>query len=103
MRFARGMQRICVYLLIASIPAAAAELRLGMIGLDTSHVVAFTSLLNKTNSKDYIPGGKVVAAFKGGSPDVVASSTRVEGYAKQLQEQLGVKIGESIEELSRQV
>ena len=74
----------------------AADLKLGMIGLDTSHVIAFTKLLNETNNKDYIPGGKVVAAFKGGSPDVESSRTRVDGYTKQLQEQFGVKIVDSI-------
>jgi len=81
----------------------AAELKLGMIGLDTSHVTAFTKLLNETNNKDYIPGGKVIAAFKGGSPDVESSRTRVDEYTKQLQEQFGVKIVDSIEELCRQV
>jgi hypothetical protein len=103
MGFAHGMQRVCLYFLIAAIPATAAELRLGMIGLDTSHVIAFTSLLNKTNSKDHVAGGKVVAAFKGGSSDVVSSSTRVEGYTRQLQEQFGVKIVASVEELCQQV
>ena len=83
--------------------ACAAELKLGMIGLDTSHVIAFTKLLHETNNKDYIPGGKVVAAFKGGSPDVESSRTRVDGYTKQLQEQFGVKIVDSIEELCTQV
>lgn len=80
-----------------------AELKLGMIGLDTSHVIAFTRLLNETNNKDYIPGGKVVAAFKGGSPDIESSRTRVDGYTRQLQEQFGVKIVDSIEELCRHV
>jgi predicted dehydrogenase len=81
----------------------AADLKLGMIGLDTSHVIAFTGLLNKTNSKDHVPGGKVVAAFKGGSPDVESSHSRVDGYTRQLQEQFGVKIVDSIEELCSQV
>jgi len=81
----------------------AADLKLGMIGLDTSHVIAFTKLLNETNNKDYIQGGKIVAAFKGGSPDVESSRTRVDEYTKQLQEQFGVKIVDSIEELCRQV
>ena len=95
-----------LYLLLAlCVPSSvfAADLRLGMIGLDTSHVVAFTKLLHETNNKDYIPGGKVVAAFKGGSPDVESSRTRVDGYTKQLQEQFGVKIVDSIEELCTQV
>ena len=98
------MKHACLLLAIFGLNRAdAADLKLGMIGLDTSHVIAFTGLLNKTNSKDHVPGGKVVAAFKGGSPDVQSSHTRVEGYTKQLQEQFGVKIVDSIEELCSQV
>ena len=50
--------------------AFGAELRIGIIGCDTSHVTAFTELLNNPNAKGHVPGGKVVAAFKGGSPDL---------------------------------
>lgn len=86
------------------IPAGfAADLRIGMIGLDTSHVEAFTSLLNDPNHKDHVPGGKVVAAFKGGSQDIPASRDRVEGYTKTLQEKYGVKIVDSIEQLCQEV
>ena len=81
----------------------AEELRLGLIGLDTSHVIAFTQLLNDVKSKNHLAGGKVVAAFKGGSPDIESSWSRVEGYTKQLQDEFGVKIVASIEELCQQV
>ena len=98
------MKYACLFLAVVGLYRTdAADLKLGMIGLDTSHVIAFTGLLNKTNSKDHVPGGKVVAAFKGGSPDVQSSHTRVDGYTKQLQEQFGVKIVDSIEELCSQV
>jgi predicted dehydrogenase len=102
--FFSGMNRL--YLLLGvyiTSSVCAADLKLGMIGLDTSHVIAFTKLLNETNNKEYIPGGKIVAAFKGGSPDVESSHTRVDGYTKQLQEQFGVKIVDSVEELCKQV
>ena len=98
------MKYACLFLAVFGLYRTdAADLKLGMIGLDTSHVIAFTGLLNKTNSKDHVPGGKVVAAFKGGSPDVESSHTRVDGYTEQLQEQFGVKIVDSIEELCSQV
>ena len=38
------------------------DIRIGMIGLDTSHVIAFTKILNDTENASYIPGAKVVAA-----------------------------------------
>ena len=80
-----------------------AQLRLGMIGLDTSHVTAFTKLINDPNHKDHVPGGKVVVAYKGGSKDIESSWNRVEGYTKELREQFGVKIVDTIEELCQQV
>ena len=98
------MNRLTPLLLVLSLESiSAADLKLGMIGLDTSHVIAFTKLLHETNNKDYVSGGKVVVAFKGGSLDVESSHTRVDGYTKQLQEQFGVKIVDTIEELCAQV
>ena len=81
----------------------AGELRIGIIGLDTSHVTAFTKLINDVKSKDHVPGGKVVVAFKGGSADIESSINRVEEYTSQLQTNYGVKIVPTIEELCQQV
>lgn len=72
------------------------ELRVGMIGLDTSHVIAFTQLLNKPEQRDELKGVRVVAAYPGGSPDVESSRTRVDGYTSEMR-QLGVQIFDSIE------
>ncbi len=82
---------------------AAAELRIGMIGLDTSHVTAFTKLINDPTDPKHVPGGKVVAAFKGGSRDIESSWSRVEGYTKELREKWGVEIVDSIEALCARV
>jgi len=83
--------------------ANAADLRIGIIGCDTSHVTAFTETLNNPEAKGHIAGGKVVAAFKGGSLDIPESSNRLEGYAKTLREKYGVKFYDSIEELCANV
>ena len=83
--------------------ANGADLRIGMIGLDTSHVTAFTKVLNDENDPNHIAGGKVVVAFKGGSPDVESSASRVEGFTKELREKFGVKIVDSIEALCQEV
>ncbi|MFN7139447.1 MAG: Gfo/Idh/MocA family protein [Limisphaerales bacterium] len=98
------MKRFIALLAVASFftgsfSLLAEELRIGMIGLDTSHVVAFTRTYNDKNDKNHIPGGKVVAAFKGGSPDIPSSANRIDGFTKTLQEQYGVKIVDTIEEL----
>ncbi len=82
---------------------SAADLRLGLIGLDTSHVTAFTEILNNPAAKDHVPGARVVAGFKGGSPDIESSWSRVDEYTRTLQEKYGVKIYDTIEELCRNV
>ena len=88
---------------VTVLTAAAADLRLGMIGLDTSHVTAFTKMLNGSADKDHVTGGRVVAAFKGGSPDIESSRSRVGSYTQELQDKFGVKLVDSIEELCQQV
>jgi predicted dehydrogenase len=83
--------------------ALAAEIRLGIIGLDTSHVTAFTELLNDPAAKDHVAGAKVVAAFKGGSADIPSSIGRVEEYTAVLRDKYGVKIYDTIEQVCAEV
>lgn len=80
--------------------AAAEPFRIGMIGLDTSHVIAFTRLINDPQ-KNY--GCKVVVGYPGGSPDIEASAGRVQKYTSQLRDDFGLEIVDSIEELCRKV
>jgi len=89
--------------LLAAFSLRAAELRIGIIGCDTSHCMAFTEAFNNPQGKAYVPGGKVIAAFKGGSPDVPASSSRVENIATNLQAKYGVTIYDNIESLCSNV
>ena len=80
-----------------------ADLRIGMVGLDTSHVTAFAKALNDPSTTNHVAGGRIIAAFKGGSPDITNSWDRVDKYTQELQEKYGVKIVPSIEELCQQV
>lgn len=89
--------------LTGSLRVSAADLRIGMIGLDTSHVTAFTKLLNDPTDPNHVPGGRVVAGFPGGSPHIESSHTRVEGYTTELREKWGVKIFDSIPALCAEV
>ncbi len=79
------------------------ELRLGMIGLDTSHVLRFTELLNDPSRPDHIPGARVVAAFKGGSPDVEESATRIERFTAEMKDKWKVELVGTIEDLCQKV
>jgi len=78
-------------------------LRAGIIGLDTSHTVAFTKLLNDPKAPPEVAGVRIVAAFPGGSPDVPSSRDRVPEYTKALQETYGVEIVDSIDALLEKV
>jgi hypothetical protein len=79
-------------LLTASPWAFGADLRLGIVGTDTSHAVAFASLLNDPASPDHLPGARIVAAYKGGSPDIPDSASRVGKFADELHSKYGVEI-----------
>lgn len=81
-------------------------LRAGIIGLDTSHVLAFTASLNKGPKKPedaaQLAGVRVVAAYPQGSRDIEGSTSRVPEYTAKVKD-LGVEIVDSIEELMKRV
>lgn len=81
----------------------AAELRLGIIGTDTSHVIAFTRAFNGPPGPEHVDGARVVAAYKGGSPDVEASYTRVEKFAEQLRKEWNIEFVDDIPTLCQKV
>jgi predicted dehydrogenase len=78
-------------------------LRAGIIGLDTSHVVAFTKVLNGPKAEGDLAGVRVVAAYPGGSPDIAQSRDRVADFTKQLRDAHGVEIVDSIDDLLAKV
>ncbi len=96
-------------LAVVAITAHAQEpkpLRAGIIGLDTSHVLAFTQSLNKGPKKpedaDKVAGVKMVAAYPQGSKDIESSTKRVPEYIEKVKA-LGVEIVDSIDELLQRV
>jgi predicted dehydrogenase len=102
------MKLITLLTIIAALISTASAdeknvIRIGMIGLDTSHVTAFTETINNPPANGHVPGAKVIAAFKGGSPDIESSISRVDGYTKTLAEKYGVEICDSIEAVCEKV
>ena len=77
---------------IISVGAALlAVVRVGVVGLDTSHSVAFTRHLNVTREKPEYREFKVVAAVARGSRDIVSATNRIPAYTAQMRE-MGVEI-----------
>ena len=66
-------------------------IRVGIIGLDTSHSTAFTKLLNDTADGQHVAGCRVVAASPQGSPDIESSFSRVPEYTAEVKKH-GVEI-----------
>ncbi len=73
-------------------------LRIGMIGLDTSHVIAFAKQINAESATGNLAKMKVVAAYPGGSDDLASSRDRVAGFTKDIRD-MGIEIVDSIDEL----
>ncbi|MCU6712945.1 Gfo/Idh/MocA family oxidoreductase [Paenibacillus sp. J5C_2022] len=75
-------------------------LRIGMIGLDTSHVTEFAKLLHDETHRYHVPGGRIAAAYRGGSPDVPLSCKRIDGFTSELQQRYTVPLVETLEEVA---
>ncbi|MBM3995116.1 MAG: Gfo/Idh/MocA family oxidoreductase [Planctomycetes bacterium] len=102
-----GIVLFAIAAILFAVPSLDAQekgpIRIGIIGLDTSHVPAFTGLFNDPKNEADLAGFKVVAGFPGGSKDVKASYSRVEMFTKQIKEKYGVEIVASIDELIQKV
>jgi len=72
-------------------------MKIGIIGLDTSHVGAFTKFLNGPEAEGASFGAQVMTAFPGGSPDMATSWDRVEGFTAELRDTYGVSMVDSPE------
>lgn len=74
--------------------------RIGIIGLDTSHSIAFAKSIN-TNPELY-RNYKVVAAYPYGTKTIPSATDRIPGYTKDIQA-YDVKIVDSIADLLNEV
>ncbi len=96
----------CVLVGLASESAlpqeVAVDVRIGIIGLDTSHSIAFTKTINAADKKPPFDKCQVVCAFPHGSADIESSVSRIPGYTAQIKE-LGVEVVDSIDELIQRV
>jgi len=76
-------------------PCLAGDLRIGIIGLDTSHATAFTKDFNAPEPREAVRGMRVVVAHPMGSADIESSTSRREAITEQVAAQ-GVEIVDSV-------
>lgn len=74
------------------------KIKIGIIGLDTSHSPAFIKHINAEEPEEAFKGFEVVAAYPYGSQTIKSSYDRIAGYTEEAKKH-GVKITSSIEEL----
>ena len=72
--------------------------RIGIIGLDTSHSIAFSREFNNQEPDPLLRGYRVVAAYPHGSRDIESSVSRIPGYTEEIQK-FDVAIVDSIDAL----
>ena len=80
---------------------SAADVRVGVIGTDTSHAIAFTRLMN-VDHDPICAGFRVTSAYQWGSRSIVSSTNRYPRYVKQMRE-FGVRFTSSVAELLSEV
>ena len=101
---------ICLALSLVAAAAIAQEgkkletkqLKIGIIGLDTSHVMAFTKEFNNPEVKEDLAGFKVVAAYPRGSADIESSASRIPKITEDVKA-AGLEVVNSLEELVKRV
>jgi len=93
------LRRIVVLGGVLPLLATAADLRLGIIGTDSSHSGKFGEAFNQPGSPLHVPGARITVAFKGGSPDMERSRSRVDGFAAELRDKYGVTLAGTIAEV----
>ncbi len=88
-----------VLFLSTNVLAANSEtLRVGIIGLDTSHVPSFIKSINREPADPAMQNCRVVAAYPYGSRDIESSASRIPKYTAEVKA-MGLEVVDSIDGL----
>lgn len=77
-------------------------IRVGLIGLDTSHCPVFTDAFNNAGGDSALAAIRVVAAFPAGNPEFPLSRDRIAGFTHKVRDK-GVEIVDSMAALLERV
>ena len=98
----KSLVMICLMCIVSFVMQAQEVIKVGIIGLDTSHAPAFIGLLNSDDPKPEHQGFRVVAAYPYGSKTIENSYKRIPEYTERAKKN-GVEIVSSITELLKKV
>jgi predicted dehydrogenase len=79
------------------------ELKVGMVGLDTSHCEAFARILHDETYEFHLPGAKIVGIYPGGSSQFAKSRERVQGFTDTLHKVYGAQVYDDLATLAGRV
>src|SRR5690554_1038180 len=82
-----------IAILFGIITVSQAQNRIGIIGLDTSHSVAFTRFLNGDDKKEEFKDFRIVAAYPYGSKTIESSYKRIPEYIEQVKRSEERRVG----------
>ena len=99
---AKNLVMICLICIVPFAMQAREVIKVGIIGLDTSHSPAFIGLLNSEDPKPEHQGFRVVAAYPYGSKTIENSFKSIPEYTEKAKKN-GVEIVSSIAELLKKV
>lgn len=98
----RGKSVACAVVALTGVLAARAELKIGIVGCDTSHTLEFTRDFNVTKPSPVLKDMRVTCAYQWGSRDILSMTNRYPRYLPQL-EKMGVRMVSSIRDVVSQV
>lgn len=81
----------------------AGTIKVGMVGLDTSHCTAFAKMLYDVENEYHVPGAEIIAAYPGGSDRFSLSRERVQGFTEELEQAYQVALYDDIRDLAQDV
>jgi len=81
-----------------SLAKPSSKKKIGIVGLDSSHAIAFTKELNANVTNDSYKGYEVVAAYPLGSPSIPLNAQRIPKFTEDIKK-LGVEIVPTLEKL----
>ncbi len=76
--------------------------RIGIIGLDTSHSIAFAKTFNADPANAALAGMRITVAYPYGSRDIESSTSRIPSYTEEIKK-LGITVVDSLPTLLEQV
>ena len=92
--------KIIVFALVALAVWAgfAGEIKLGIVGIDTSHAIEFTKHINVEKDREIFKDFRIVAAYKYGSKSIHSSTNRYPKYEAELKG-MGVEMVPSVKDV----